>query len=191
MEEHEKLLDGYIRSVISGLSSFDRKQFSAAAEALVSAYNRGATVYVAGNGGSGATSSHISYDFNMGTAMGSGTFRVISLCDNITTLLAISNDYGYENVFCKQLENVIVPGDILICLSGSGNSENVIRAAKLAKSKGSEVIAFTGYDGGRLRGIADYPVHVEIHDMQQAEDIHHILMHALSRSVAAKVKAGR
>lgn len=191
MNEHEKLIDGYMQSVARGLDTVDKKQFSAAVEAIVSAYKRGSTLFIAGNGGSGSTSSHISYDFNLGCSLSSGTFRAISLCDNITTLLAISNDYGYENVFCKQLENVLVPGDVLICLSGSGNSKNVIKATEYAKSKGNKVIAFTGFDGGILRKMADYPIHVEIHDMQQAEDIHHILMHALSRSVAATVNGKR
>ncbi len=175
----------YLDGVGSALRSVDADSVAEASKAIAEVYERDSVVFIMGNGGSGSTASHAAYDFNKVLLGRQGKrHRFISLCDNITTLLALSNDYGYENVFYLQLKDVLKEGDIVLCISGSGNSENVIKAAEYARSAGCKVIALTGFDGGRLKNLADYPVHAEIHDMKKAEDCHMVLLHAMAGSVS-------
>ena len=164
------------------LKNLDAAPVAKASAAIAEAYKRDSAVFIMGNGGSGSTASHAAYDFNISVSgQLKKRFRFISLCDNITTLLALSNDYGYENVFYMQIKDVLKEGDIVICISGSGNSENVVKVAEYARSVGCKVISFTGFDGGRLIELADYPVHVAMNDMKKAEDCHVVLLHAMAR----------
>lgn len=147
-------------------------------------------IYIFGNGGSAATASHFQNDFNKGISEHTKKkFRFQCLSDNIATLTAIANDIGYEEVFRFQLEGRLQPGDIVIAISGSGNSQNVIRAVSYAKECGAKVIGLTGYDGGELRGLSDISVHVPIGSMQITEDIHMVLDH-LVMSVLYQVDCG-
>jgi D-sedoheptulose 7-phosphate isomerase len=172
----------YLDEVGDALKNLDATPVAEASAAIAEAYKRDSAVFIMGNGGSGSTASHAAYDFNISVSgQLKKRFRFISLCDNITTLLALSNDYGYENVFYMQIKDVLKEGDIVICISGSGNSENVVKVAEYARSVGCKVISFTGFDGGRLKKLADYPVHVELHDMKRAEDCHVVLLHAMAR----------
>ena len=172
----------YLDGVGDALKNLDAAPVAKASAAITEAYKRDSAVFIMGNGGSGSTASHAAYDFNIAiSGKLKKRFRFISLCDNITTLLALSNDYGYENVFYMQIKDVLKEGDIVICISGSGNSENVVKVAEYARSVGCKVISFTGFDGGRLIELADYPVHVAMNDMKKAEDCHVVLLHAMAR----------
>lgn len=172
----------YLDGVGDALKNLDAAPVAKASAAIAEAYKQDSAVFIMGNGGSGSTASHAAYDFNISmSGQLKKRFRLISLCDNITTLLALSNDYGYENVFYMQIKDVLKEGDIVICISGSGNSENVVKVAEYARSVGCKVISFTGFDGGRLIELADYPVHVAINDMKKAEDCHVVLLHAMAR----------
>ncbi len=172
----------YLDEVGDALKNLDATPVAEASAAIAEAYKRDSAVFIMGNGGSGSTASHAAYDFNISVSgQLKKRFRFISLCDNITTLLALSNDYGYENVFYMQIKDVLKEGDIVICISGSGNSENVVKVAEYARSVGCKVISFTGFDGGRLIELADYPVHVAMNDMKKAEDCHVVLLHAMAR----------
>lgn len=145
-------------------------------------------VFVIGNGGSAATASHMYNDFNKGISEHlEKKYNFVSLCDNFATVMAIANDDCYENVFVNQLTNNIAKGDVLIAISGSGNSENIIRACEYAKKCGNKVIGFSGYDGGRLKKISDINLHVDINNMQIVEDIHmvfnHMMMYVLCKTL--------
>lgn len=142
-------------------------------------------IFICGNGGSAATASHYCCDFNKGVSeKQEKKYNFECLNDNIPTLMAISNDIGYEEIFRFPLKNKMKSGDILIGISGSGNSKNVVNAMEYAKSIGGTTIAIVGYSGGKMKKIADYNIHVNINNMQISEDIHmmldHMMMYVLS-----------
>lgn len=142
-------------------------------------------IFICGNGGSAATASHYCCDFNKGVSENQEKkYNFECLNDNIPTLMAISNDIGYEEIFRFSLKNKMKSGDILIGISGSGNSKNVVNAMEYAKSIGGTTIAIVGYSGGKMKKIADYNIHVNINNMQISEDIHmmldHMMMYVLS-----------
>lgn len=139
------------------------------------------TVYIMGNGGSGSTASHFVSDLSKGTICPSTPrFRSIALTDNIPSMLAWGNDSCYEDIFVEQLKNFLNPGDVVIGISGSGNSENVIRAINYANDNGGVTIGWSGFDGGKLKDIAQYPIIVPSHYMQRIEDIHLLLEHLIT-----------
>lgn len=176
----------YLKNLDKGLSSIDEGQLNAAADALIEAYHRRSRIYVFGNGGSASTAAHFECDFNKGVMDASKKrFKFTCLNNNNMIMTAIANDHGYENVFCMQLEDNLKEGDLIMAISGSGNSRNILRAVKYAKSQGNKVISLTGYDGGELLKLSDYPIHVNIDDMQIVEDIH-MMIHHLLASVIAK-----
>ncbi len=135
-------------------------------------------VFVVGNGGSAATASHFACDLGKGTTVpGVPRFRVIALTDNTALLSAYANDFGYEHVFAEQLSNLARKGDVVIAISGSGNSPNVLRALELARRDQLTTIGFTGFGGGRMRQMVDVCVVVPSSCMEQIEDVHLILEH--------------
>ena len=146
----------------------------------MSAYEKEATVYVFGNGGSASTASHMANDFNKGISEYTDKkFRICCLNDNVPTVLAIANDIGYEDIFSFQLRNKVKPGDLVIGISGSGNSQNVINALTYAKEQGAKIIGWVGFDGGRVSKITDLTFHVPVGNMQLVEDMHLILNHLM------------
>jgi len=165
-------------------------------DALWEAFESGGTVFLIGNGGSAAAASHFGQDLAKGTLADMGAtrrFRVIPLTDNIGYITALANDEGYESIFEQQLHNLGQRGDLLVAISGSGNSPNVLRAADYARSIGMRTIGVTGYDGGKLRKVADVSVHVPVWDMGMAEALHgvtfHLAMSRLRERVGAAQKA--
>ena len=137
-------------------------------------------IYVFGNGGSSATASHYANDFGKGISeYVENKFRFQCLNDNMPTVMAVANDIGFEEVFRFQLRGVIEPGDIVIAISGSGNSKNVINAVEYAKEQGNKVIGLTGFDGGKLKKLSNISLHVPINSMQVTEDIHMIYDHLM------------
>nr|ABH02997.1 GmhA [Spirochaeta aurantia] len=145
---------------------------------LEEARMRGAFIYIMGNGGSAATASHFVNDFNKGVSEGiQPRYKLVSLNDNVSTMLAVANDISYDEIFRFQLENFVTSNDLVIGISGSGNSKNVVNAFELARSKGAKTIALVGFDGGKLLKMADHSVHIPIDNMQHVEDFHMILDH--------------
>ena len=137
-------------------------------------------IYICGNGGSAATASHYAGDFNKGVSEKLDVkYNFECLSDNIPTMMAVANDISYDEVFRYPLKNKMKQGDILIGISGSGNSKNVVNAFEYAKSIGGTVIAIVGYNGGKMKELADYSIHVDINDMQISEDLHMILDHMM------------
>ena len=141
-------------------------------------------VFILGNGGSAATASHFACDLGKVTILPDRPrFRVIALTDNMPLFSAYANDYGYEHVFAEQLAGLLRSGDVVIAISGSGNSANVLQAIKLARSAQAVTIGFAGFDGGQLKDLVDICIHVPINCMEQVEDIHLMLEHLICTSL--------
>ena len=151
-------------------------------EVLQDAYARKAQIFVMGNGGSAATASHLACDINKGLGVGrEKRFKMICLNDNIPTMLAYANDMSYSDVFVEQLRNFLRPHDVVIGISASGNSENVLKAIEFADARGAVAVEVTGFDGGRLAQVARHSIVVPSRDMQVIEDVHLIICHMLFR----------
>ena len=174
-------LDEYLGGLTRALEGVDRTAFDAMVDALTRAQAEDAWVYVCGNGGSAATASHMVNDIVKAPATDTGCrpIRAVGLTDCIPLMTAFANDIGYDQMFAKQLEAYGRAGDVLVTFSGSGNSPNVLEAAKVARAKDMTVIAMTGYDGGKLKDLVDIHVNVPCDCMAQVEDAHLVLEHAL------------
>jgi len=147
-------------------------------------------VFIMGNGGSAATASHFACDLGKGTLMpGRPRFRVIALTDNVPLFSALANDFGYDRVFVEQLASLVQPGDVVIGISGSGNSANVLNALALAARVEATTIGLTGFDGGQLKGMVDVCIHVPNHCMEQVEDIHLMLEHLICTDLRRSIGA--
>lgn len=180
-------IDDYMGRLKSTFDALNRDQINDVMNTLVEAYENENTIFIFGNGGSASTASHYVCDFNKGVSIKlEKKFRFICLNDNTATVMAIANDCGYENVFLMQLEGKMRKGDVVFAISGSGNSKNVIKAVEYAKEQGNEVISLTGYNGGRLLDLSDHPIHVNVNDMQIAEDVHMMLCHLMSSTIAKR-----
>jgi len=171
-----------------GFASIDHQMFQQAAECILTAIKNGKTIYTAGNGASAAIAQHWACDYTKGCSDLESGFkpRVISLSANIPLMTAISNDISYDEVYSYQLERLANLDDIFISISSSGNSPSVVRACKVAINKGVKVIALTGFNGGRTRDLADYPLHVDIHEYEATEDVHQAIMHMIAKYIRAK-----
>ena len=181
-------IDLYFEDLTTALSGIDRGSLENMIDAIMMAYESDGTVYICGNGGSAATASHIVCDFNKGISMHHDRkFRFMCLNDNIATMMAISNDICYEDVFLVQAQGKVGKNDILIAISGSGNSENVLRVADYFRSTGNKVIGLTGYSGGKLAGMSDISVHVPVNDMQKTEDAHMSVLHLCAQIIARRL----
>ena len=190
MTDYREQIKSYLAYEKATLAALDIESINQALNVLEGAYERGSTVYIFGNGGSSATASHYQNDFNKGvseTLEKKFDFRCLN--DNIATVMAVANDIGFEEVFRYQLRGHLKAGDVVMAISGSGNSANVVLAAEYAKEQGNEVIGITGYNGGKLRKLCDVSLHAPINSMQVTEDIHMIFDH-LMMSVMCKSLAG-
>lgn len=165
-------------------ASVDPDQLERAAAILLAAYVGGATVYSCGNGGSAAVADHLQCDHTKGVRTGTDLVpRVVSLTSNVDLVTAIANDIGYEEVFRHQLQSHGRPGDVLLAISSSGRSPNVVGALAWARGHGLRTIAFTGFDGGEARRLAEAAVHVECGNYGIVEDLHQTAMHALAQYI--------
>jgi len=142
-------------------------------------------IFIAGNGGSGATAAHFSCDLDLGASKPNylekkERFSAIPLTNNMPLVTALANDFGYDEIFKQQLINLAQPGDVFIAISGSGNSENIVKAVNYARKNGIITIGICGYDGGKLKKISDYSIHVKSNLMEACEDIHSIIAHFIA-----------
>lgn len=173
-------IDNYIQSLNSTLNLIDKSAINELKIAFEKTKITKSQIITFGNGGSGSTASHMVCDILKGCSYGKqDRYKILCLNDNIPTLLAYSNDVSYDEVFLEQLKNYMSEGDLVIGISGSGNSKNVIKAIDYANDNGANTVAFTGYNGGALKAKAKISIHVPIDDMQIAEDVHVIIMHML------------
>jgi D-sedoheptulose 7-phosphate isomerase len=157
---------------------------------LENAYQEGRQVFIMGNGGSGATASHAAGDLVKGVSYGrEKRFRVMSLNDNMATVTAYANDVSYADAFLEQLKNFLRSGDVVIGISGSGNSLSVLKAVEYANQQGAITVGLCGFNGGKLAKLAQVPVHVPVNDMQKVEDIHMMLFHVAMQVLCARSDA--
>jgi D-sedoheptulose 7-phosphate isomerase len=176
--------DAYFSHVTTAASSVDRGRIDQAAGILTRIYGAGGTVYACGNGGSAAISNHLVCDHCKLVRTDTDlTPRVVSLSATIEMITAIANDISYDEVFVYQLRALARPGDALITISASGDSENIVRAALWAKENGIPVIAMTGFSGGRSAAVADVNLHVAADNYGVIEDVHQSLMHILAQHI--------
>jgi D-sedoheptulose 7-phosphate isomerase len=174
------LIDSYLGEVSKIIAELPSEVIDDLVQTIKAAYNEGRQVMICGNGGSAATASHLACDLQKGLGcLADRKFRVIALTDGMPLITAWANDTDYANVFAEQVETWANPGDVLIALSGSGNSPNVLKAVEAAKAKGVTTIGLTGMGGGKLAVLTDKPLVVESDNMQQIEDVHVVLSHLI------------
>ena len=169
----------YLDYLTSVLKTIDAREIGQFIETLLDARERGATIYFIGNGGSAATASHFANDIAIGTNSYDKPFRAVSLTDSNAIITAVGNDFGFEEIFVRQLRVLGRAGDVVVAISASGNSPNLIRAFDYAKSIGIKTVAITAFDGGKIKQMADEGVHVPTAPKEYgpAEDAHMVLDH--------------
>jgi phosphoheptose isomerase len=174
----------YAEEIARAAGSVEPAALDKAAAILLEAYTRGAGVFACGNGGSAAIANHLQCDHLKGIRTATDLApRVVSLSTNVELITAIANDNGYEDVFIYQLQSQSVPGDVLIAVSSSGRSPNIVRALRWARDHGLRTIALTGFGGGDARSVAEVSVHVDGANYGIIEDLHQAVMHALAQYI--------
>ena len=182
-------ISNYIDDVKMCLSEIPEQEVKAIVDAILSAYREGNSVFILGNGGSAATASHLALDLSKGTRVeGKNCLSAMSLTDNVPLMTAIANDISYESVFKEQLVNCLNEGDVVICISASGNSPNVLEAARYSRSRGAITIGFIGFGGGRLREVADVAITLSSKSYRRVEDAHMVLAHLISEEVERRIR---
>ena len=192
-------LGDYIGRFQAELERVDQAEVRRMADLVYDAWDRGRFVYIFGNGGSGANATHMSEDLGKSTLRPADLkdeskkrLKVMSLTDNLGWILAVGNDCGYDQIFVQQLMNYGRPGDLAIAISGSGNSPNVLAAVEWANRHGLVTVGLTGYDGGKLKKMQQFGLHVPLNDMGMVESIHLCLFHWVLNDVYARInRVGR
>lgn len=181
----------YAQNLTAYLDLLDWRAIADVIECFWAARSEGKTIYFVGNGGSAATASHFANDLVKGARVeGRTAFRALSLTDNVPLMTALANDDGYETVFTGQMRDLFNKGDVLVAISASGNSPNVVAAAKLAKERGGRTVGFLGFDGGALRQLCDIVVHVQSEkgEYGPVEDIHMVLDHLIMSYLSMRLQ---
>ena len=174
----------YADEITRVASSVEAAAVAGAAAILLDAYTRGATVFSCGNGGSASIANHLQCDHTKNVGKSTDLLpRVMSLSTNVEVLTAIANDHAFQDVFTHQLRSQSRPGDVLVAVSSSGRSANIVTALNWARSHGLRTISLTGFDGGEARTIADVSIHVNGTNYGVVEDLHQAIMHALAQYI--------
>lgn len=188
IQKYMSIYNAYIDLLKKTLDELDADQVELAIQAFLRVHKTQGTIYIFGNGGSGANASHATGDILKGASFGlDQRFKVICLNDNMAALMAIANDISWDAIFVEQLKNFLQPNDLVIGLSGSGNSKNVVAAMEYAQQKSVQTIAFCGYRGGRIKEIADIHIHSKAMDMEIAEDIQMIVFNIIKKEMIARL----
>ncbi len=185
--------ENYFQQLSNTLNAMPLEQVDLIAERLFAAYQRDATIFVCGNGGSASLASHTACDLGKGTVISDevSRLRIVALTDNVPLITALANDLGYERIFAEQLRNLARAGDVLFAISGSGNSKNILAAIREARSAACEVIGITGYDGGAMEPLCDTCLVVPANNMQLIEDAHLSIAHCVFYLVRNAIVANR
>ena len=179
MDYREKL-SAYLEEEKRVIDSLNIDDINSVMNVFENTRENGTRIFICGNGGSAATASHFASDFNKGVSEHlERKYDFECLSDNVPMMMAVANDISYEEVFREPLKNKLHDGDIVVGISGSGNSKNVINAITYAKDRGNETVAIVGYDGGKLLDLAKYHIHVNINNMQITEDLHMVMDHLM------------
>jgi len=186
--------NNYIEYLEKAIASVEHTQVESFIELLYRAYKNKKMVFVIGNGGSAANASHLAQDLAKGTRSTleqETRIKALSLTDNLPFVTALGNDDGYDTIFEQQLRTFASPGDILVCISGSGNSPNIIKAVEWANKNGLETVGITGFNGGKLKTLNKHSVHVPLNDMCTAESVHSIIFHYVIIKLQERMKDGK
>ena len=186
--------NNYIEYLEKAIASVKHTQIESFIELLYGAYKNKKMVFVIGNGGSAANASHLAQDLAKGTRSSleqDTRIKALSLTDNLPFVTALGNDDGYDTIFEQQLRTFASPGDILVCISGSGNSPNIIKAVEWANKNGLETVGITGFNGGKLKTLNRHSVHVPLNDMCTAESVHSIIFHYVIIKLQELMKDGK
>lgn len=187
----EQYADQYLKYLSEVLTRLDRKAIAAFADTLLEAREKGAQIFFMGNGGSAATATHFANDLAIGPRDFVKPFNVKSLTDNNAIMTCIGNDFGYEDIFLLQLQTqYLKAGDVVVAISASGNSPNIIKAVKYAKQTGARIVGLTGFDGGALRELSDIQLHVQTEkgEYGPVEDVHMIFDHLIGTYLNMRIK---
>jgi D-sedoheptulose 7-phosphate isomerase len=177
----------YLERLKGGLAAFPHDEFESMIRLLIDALHKGKHIFVMGNGGSGSIASHWACDLNKECSTRNNRFKVICLNDNIPIILAYANDLNFNNIFVEQLKNFLTPGDILIGISGSGNSENILKAIEYANNHGGITIGLCGFADGALPNKVDLSIVINADNMQNVEDICMILAHMSMQRIQSEL----
>ncbi len=188
------MADPFVSQYFDGLQQVlqevDRDAVDRVIDLLWEAYRAGRRIFIIGNGGSAATASHMMCDLAKGCATeGQPLVKAMSLTDNVSVMTAVSNDIAYEKVFTEQLKVFLEAGDVVIGITASGNSPNILDAIQYAKAHGATTIGFIGFEGGKLKGMVDADVTVSSHNYGHVEDLHCILEHLVSQALRERIRA--
>lgn len=170
----------YLERVCEEIRNVDPGQIENLSNLLEAAYQAGKFVFIMGNGGSGANASHLCEDLAKCTLKdfeNQKRLKVMSLTDNVPWIMAIGNDLDYSRIFVEQLKNLASPGDLVLAISGSGNSPNILKAVEWANQHGLTTVGITGFSGGKLRSLAQHNLHAPVDDMGIAESVHQVVFH--------------
>lgn len=193
MIEMDGFISEYFEELKKILSRVNKKDIEEITEIIHKAYLNERTIFILGNGGSASTASHFACDLGKGTLskvydINEKRFRVVSLTDNIATISAYANDLSFDDVFIQQLRNLVHKGDVVIAITGSGNSKNVVKAVKYARDCGAITIGLLGFDGGRVKKLLDRCVIIPSDHYGRIEDVHLILEHMITDYLRTKIK---
>jgi D-sedoheptulose 7-phosphate isomerase len=185
MSKLDVTADEYFKSHVRLFEQVDGTQISKAVQLIKRKFQEGRAIFTCGNGGSASTASHFITDWNKMINLATGKkFRGVSLCDNVGLITAFANDISFSEIFVGQLKSLMTEGDLLVAISGSGNSDNVVNAIKYANETGGETLAIVGYNGGNAAKLANHVVHIPSYDMQLCEDIHLMFGHIVMKNLA-------
>jgi len=183
-------INNYLNDVSGLLADVSRDDIRKVVGLVMDAYKSGKQVFIMGNGGSAATASHLTCDLQKGIGgMGDKKFRVMAFTDNVSIMTAWANDADYSDIFVEQLSTWLQPGDLVIGISGSGNSPNVIKAMEYAAGHGAVTVGLAGYKGGKLAEVAEHSIVVYSDNMQHIEDVHMVLSHLIFRYLMEEIAA--
>jgi D-sedoheptulose 7-phosphate isomerase len=188
MRAGDEIIGEYMKGLRSCLDEIAEEDIRAIVDIIMKAYSAGKKLVFLGNGGSAATASHFARDLSIGTAKeGKPRVRAISLTDNIVAITSLANDVGYNSIFKEQLAGQVDKGDVVIGISASGNSPNVLEAMGYARSVGAVTVGFIGFGGGKLKELTDKAIVLSCQDYGQVEDAHLVLDHILTGLVKERI----
>lgn len=174
------MLDAYRSELIAEIEKIDAAEFQKVIDILLEAHRADRQIFIVGNGGSAGTANHFVCDFGKNAvSKGKRRFRIHSLCDNIEVITALGNDIAFEEIFSFQMGNAMRPGDVLIVISASGNSPDLVRACAYARELDAKIIALSGFGGGKICDGADAKLVTDIRSYERIEDLHLILCHMI------------
>ena len=184
----EPFVATYLDGLRGALDGIDQAAVARVIDVLWEAYRSGRRIFLIGNGGSAATASHMMCDLAKGCAAeGKPPVKALSLTDNASLMTAIGNDLGYERLFTEQLKVLLEPGDVVVAITASGNSPNVLDAVRWARAHGATAVGFIGFGGGDLKGVVDADVTIDSRNYGHVEDVHCVLEHLVSQCLRERI----